>query len=163
MMRTTIMTEKLVRRGVRVAGEYDVDPLAHVIVGELATRELRVLHADATVADSISQIKDRPERHQAYPVPLGDRLQGVVTMRELLGSSGHVLVGQLVARAPVVARPSETARAVIMRMAAEDVGRIVMVDEDDPQRAIGIITRSDLITALANNARTEPTGPEGLA
>ena len=162
MMRTTIMTEKLVRRGVRVAGEYDVDPLAHVAVGAIASKELRVLQALERVGDALTEIKGRAERHQAYPVLKGERLLGVVTARELLAAEPTNHVEHLVARAPVTARPSETVRAAVERMAKEDVGRLIVVDENDPLRATGIITRSDIVSAFARGSRAAAEGPEGM-
>ncbi len=162
MMRTTIMTEKLVRRGVRVAGEYDVDPLAQIAVGALASKTLRVVAADARIADALAELRARDERHQAYPVVRGDRLLGVVTARELLAFDPNERVERVIARPPVVARPSETARAAVMRMAQEKVGRIILVDERDPGRAIGIVTRSDLVTALTRDAGHKPATPEGM-
>ncbi len=162
MMRTTIMTEKLVRRGVRVAGEYDVDPLGHIAVGELASKTLRVVGADARIADALAELRSRHERHQAYPVVRGDRLLGVVTARELLASDPNETVERVIARPPVVARPSETARAAVMRMAQEKVGRIIIVDERDPARAVGIVTRSDLVAALTRTAGHKAAAPEGM-
>ena len=157
MMRTTIMTEKLVRRGVRVAGEYDVDPLAHVIADELATKNPRTIDADLTVGDTLSQL----DRHQAYPVVRHGKLCGVVTTRELMAAHRAEVVGTLVARAPVVARPSQTARAVVELMARSDVGRIILVAENDPTKTIGIITRSDVVAAFAK--KSAPKGaPEGI-
>ena len=160
LMRTTIMTEKLVRRGVRVAGEYDVDPLAHVIVSEIASKQLVTLDADVSVAEALPSLK--LNRHQAYPVVRAGRLVGVVTARELMAAHAEDTVGKLVGREPVVARPSETARVVAERMARADVGRIVLVTEADPGKAIGIVTRSDMITAFAKSSRANDHGPEGL-
>jgi H+/Cl- antiporter ClcA len=149
MMRTTIMTEKLVRRGVRVAGEYDVDPLAHATVRSLASTDLRVVSADARVADATSSLA----RHQAYPVVRAGRLVGVVTARELLAADPERMVESLIARAPVTVKPAESARTAAERMANEDVGRLVVVDELEPGRAIGILTRSDLVTAFARQEK----------
>jgi len=145
MMRTTIMTEKLARRGVKVAGEYDVDPLAQVTVRALATTELRVLAADARIADAIGSLA----RHQAYPVVRAGRLVGVVTARDLLAADPERTVATLVTRPPVTAKPAESARAAVERMANENVGRLIVVDELEPGRAIGILTRSDLVAAYA--------------
>jgi H+/Cl- antiporter ClcA/CBS domain-containing protein len=164
MMRTTIMTEKLARRGVRVAGEYDVDPLAQVAVGTIASRELRVLQAGTRVADALAEIRSRAERHQAYPVVQRDRLVGVITARELLAAEPTNHVEHLVARKPITVTPRVTARSAAERMAKEDVGRLILVDETDPTRAIGIVTRSDIVAAIAQSAREARPGtaPEGL-
>jgi CIC family chloride channel protein len=56
LMRTTIMTEKLVRRGVTVASQYDVDPLANVSVGAVATSTVHSLQAGWTVAEALGEI-----------------------------------------------------------------------------------------------------------
>jgi H+/Cl- antiporter ClcA len=157
MMRTTIMTEKLVRRGVRVAGEYHVDPLSQVSVGELATKDLHTIDADLKVAEALPKL----DRHQAFPVVRHGKLVGVITMREVSKAAIDDVIGELVARKPVVARPSETARAVVERMAHEAVGRIVLVEENDPTKAIGIVTRSDLVAAFAKAAKPDNT-PEGM-
>jgi len=148
MMRTTIMTEKLARRGVKVAGGYDVDPLAQVTVRALATMDLRVLSADARIADAITTLA----RHQAYPVVRAGRLVGVVTARELLAADPEHTVATLVARPAVTAKPAESARTAAERMANEDVGRLIVVDELEPGRAIGILTRSDLVAAYAKGS-----------
>jgi CBS domain-containing protein len=164
MMRTTIMTEKLARRGVRVAGEYDVDPLAQVAVGSIASRQLRVLKAEAFIADAIGEIRSRAERHQAYPVIKGERLIGVVTARELLAAQPMDIVERLVSRKPVTVTSRETARSAAERMAKEDVGRVIVVHDTDSTRAIGIVTRSDIVAAIARGSReARPANtPEGL-
>jgi CIC family chloride channel protein len=84
-----------------------------------------------------------------------------VPARELLAAHRDDIVGKLVARAPVVARPSQTARAVVELMARSDVGRIVLVAETDPTKTIGIITRSDVVAAFAK-AKTPKNAPEGI-
>ncbi len=160
MMRTTIMTEKLVRRGVKVAGEYDVDPLAQTAVGQIATRNLHVVDGDRTAAQALDELHHH--KHQAYPVVRGHRLIGVVTRTALSAAAGATRVGDLASRPPVVARPSETARAAVQRMAEHHVGRIIMVDEDDPTLAIGIISRSDVIAAFGTAAKPGGAMPEGL-
>jgi hypothetical protein len=50
---------------------------------------------------------------------------------------------------------------VIERMAKADVGRIVLVTEDDPTHAIGIATRSDFIAAFAKQIHND-AAPEGI-
>jgi H+/Cl- antiporter ClcA len=161
MMRTTIMTEKLVRRGVKVAGEYDVDPLAQVAVGAIATKKVRMFDADTLVSEAIADLQSRIERHQAYPVVRAGELIGVVTARELLAATSTELVARVIARKPVTVLPDETARVAAERMAKEDVGRLVVVHEDDPTRTVGILTRSDIVAAFGRTRRAGHA-PEGI-
>jgi predicted transcriptional regulator len=123
--------------------------------------EPRVLQAGARIADALSEIKSRSERHQAYPVVRGGRLIGVVTARELLAAEPTNHVEHVIARSPITVTPSETARTAAERMAKQDVGRLVVVDDGDPTRAIGIVTRSDIVAAIARNGR-QGVGPEGI-
>jgi CIC family chloride channel protein len=158
MMRTTIMTEKLVRRGVSVAGEYDVDPLAHVLVGTIATRKLKTVDADRTVGEVVATL----DRHQAYPVTRGDHLVGVITVRALMAAATTARIDTLIARPPVTVYLHETARAAVDRLAKEGVGRLVVVDDDAPDQPVGIVTRSDIVAAFAQNAPRARDVPEGL-
>ena len=131
--------------------EYDVDPLAHVQISEIASRELRVMRHDVTAAEAIVDLDQRGLRHQGYPVVEGERLVGVVTRTLLLAADPATRVHAMIDRPPVTARPRDTARTAASRMAHDDVGRIVVVD--DLARPIGIVTRSDLIAALARARR----------
>jgi chloride channel protein, CIC family len=159
MMRTTIMTEKLVRRGVTVAGEYDVAPLAHVLVGSIASREVKTVDADATVGEVVANL----DRHQAYPVVRGDQLVGVITVRELMAAAADERISTLIARPPVTIYARETARVAVERMATEEVGRLVVVDDKAPTRPVGIITRSDIVAAFGkNNQQRAHDAPEGM-
>ncbi|HEY3805929.1 MAG TPA: CBS domain-containing protein [Kofleriaceae bacterium] len=148
-MRTTIVTEQVVPRGVE--SEYEVSPLAHVTVGSLASTTIRSLEADARVGDAIQSLA----RHQAYPVIRDGRLIGVITSRELLAADPSVEVGSLITRPSVTASAKELARVAAERMANEGVGRLVIVDDDDAYRVIGMLTRSDLVTAFARDAGQE--------
>src|SRR5262249_46633441 len=47
LMRESLMTEKLVRRGLRVHGDYEVDVLRTMTVGELMTRAVQTIPSDA--------------------------------------------------------------------------------------------------------------------
>ena len=149
LMKTTIMTEKLARRGVQVAAEYDVDPLAHVLVGQLATRALQVLPSTATVSETLTRLAREGVQHQAYPVIREGKLVGVVTMRSLLGGSPDARVEELVSRKPVVIRPDENGRAAASKMAVHGIGRLIVVDPNDRDVPIGIISRSDLIRGFS--------------
>ena len=151
LMRTTIMTEKLARRGLEVAADYAVDPLAHVRLAELASRALCTVDANASAAVALAGLGPH---HQAFPVLDGGRLLGVITRAELAVADDDTLVATLVTRAPVVANPHDSARIAADRMAAAGVGRIVVVDPSDATRAIGIVTRSDLLSSLV--PRTTP-------
>ncbi|HEY1923442.1 MAG TPA: CBS domain-containing protein, partial [Tepidisphaeraceae bacterium] len=56
-------------------------------------------------------------------------------------------IGDLVARPPITVHPDTTLRQAAHEMIRHDVGRLIIVERHNPQLAIGIITRSDLLRA----------------
>ncbi|WP_267221883.1 chloride channel protein [Dyella silvae] len=158
MMRNTIMTEKIARRGVRVPTEYAADYLERISVADACSRDVVSLRASQRLGEvrewlSTEQVA---ARHQGFPVlDEGGRLLGVVTRRDLLNGAvgGDAIVQSLVHRAPLVVREDHTLREAADHMVEADVGRLVVVGGKDMQQVVGIITRGDLLKAHAQRLR----------
>jgi CBS domain-containing protein len=90
--------------------------------------------------------------HQGFPV-LDDqgRLSGVVTRRDLLNSahSGLLRLGEIIHRPPVVVYDDSTLRDAADQMVLEHVGRLPVVKRGQPNELVGILSRSDLLSAHA--------------
>ena len=94
--------------------------------------------------------------HQGFPVVnAAGILVGVVTRRDALGSEapGQLTVGAVVKRGPAVIYGDNTLREAADHMVREGVGRLVVVDRQGPPRPIGILTRSDLLSAHGRRLR----------
>jgi CIC family chloride channel protein len=160
LMRNTIMTEKIARRGVVVPGEYVSDHWEQVPVRSAGVREVVTLAASDTLASVRLWLETREpgSRHQGYPV-LDDkgRLTGVVTRRDLLDGSpeGGRRIGDLVKRAPVTITEDRSLREAADFMVREGVGRLPVMAQGRKDLMVGILTRRDLISAhgarLADN------------
>ncbi|HWH50807.1 MAG TPA: chloride channel protein [Gemmatimonadaceae bacterium] len=154
LMRSSIMTEKLARRGTPVRTEYMADFLDRVQVRDAITREVATIAASQTLGEVRAWLGTRtaPTVHQAFPVVDGDgALIGVVNRYELLDtkSDNAVLVRELVLSAPAVVYEENTLREAADHMVRAKVGRLPVVLRDDPRRVVGIISRSDLLSAHA--------------
>jgi H+/Cl- antiporter ClcA len=152
MMRNTIMTEKIARRGVRVPSEYAADFLDQVTAGACASRPVVTLGGDDLLESVRAWIGGRGpgSSHQGFPVVDGDgALIGVVTRRDLLDPerSGKALVRHLIHRPLAVAFEDTSLREAADHMLQEEVGRLPVVTRVEPRRAVGILTRSDLLDA----------------
>jgi CBS domain-containing protein len=64
-----------------------------------------------------------------------------------LESTDGCTVADLLVQPAIVAHEDETCRTVAERMADAEVGRLPVVARDDPDRVVGIVTRSDLLKA----------------
>jgi H+/Cl- antiporter ClcA/CBS domain-containing protein len=154
VMPNTIMTEKIVRRGVRVPAEYHADWLERVLVRDAASAAVTALGADTTVGAARAWLASgaRGAEHQGFPVlGAGERLVGVVTRRDLLdpGADPDATVGAVVKRPPAVAYEDSTLREAADHMVEERVGRLPVVTRSVPWRVVGVLTRSDLLAAHA--------------
>lgn len=158
MMRNTIMTEKIVRRGVRVPSEYMADYLDRITVGAVCERKLVTLDASQT----LGQVREwmaqgAPDsQHQGYPV-VGEegRFLGVLTRRTFFtaGWPASTTLGELITRPPVVVSERNTLREAADHMAMEGVGRLLVLDDRSSKRVVGLLTRSDLISAHAGRLK----------
>jgi CIC family chloride channel protein len=152
MMRSSIMTEKLARRGALVRTEYAADYLSQVLVRDAATRDVVSLKA----SDTLSEIRrwlvsgDKGSSHQGFPV-LDDKGQlcGVVTRRDLLDQAraDGLTIGTLVQRGAVVTYEDNTLREAADHMVRTGVGRLPVVAREAPRVVVGIVSRSDLLSA----------------
>src|SRR5690606_19270995 len=128
LMRTSIMTEKLARRGTPVRAEYAMDHLAQIVVRDAATRDPVTLSAERTLADVRAWLAEGADgaTHQGFPVVDGrGLLLGVVTRRDLLGAEpGTLCVRDVVKRVPVVVFEDGTLRDAADHMVREGVGRL---------------------------------------
>jgi len=150
LMRNTIMTEKLVRRGVRVPSEYAADFLDQIRVDDACSMNVVALAADSTLADAGGVL----DTHQGFPViDPGDHVIGVVTRRDFLGKPPSTRVRDLVRRPPSVVFADMSLREAADHMVRENVGRLPVVARENPRKLIGIVTRSDLLTAHARRLR----------
>jgi Zn-dependent protease/CBS domain-containing protein len=108
---------------------------------------------DTVSADtSLATLTDRMfrERHTGYPVVRGGRLVGVVTLddtREVQEVERDAYrVEDVMATDLVTISPTAEAMDAISTMQQESVGRLPVVDDDG--ELVGLISRSDLMTAF---------------
>jgi CBS domain-containing protein len=138
LMRRSILTEKVARRGHHLAREYRVDPFALMRVHEVMVTDVETLPAGMTLHQVAAHLTAPTTRHPSFPVLDEEgRVLGVVdppavlawrragrhrstTLRELL--AGH---------RTAVAHPDEYLDGLIERMMAANVARLPVVGRDE--------------------------------
>ncbi len=152
LMRTTIMTEKIDRRGVRVPADYSADYLEQVPVRAAMSAPAVTLRATQTLAEVRVWMAggSAATQHRGYPVlDAQDRLCGVLTRRDLLDDTHGPAtpLAALIRRAPLTVHAGHSLREAADHMVLAGVGRLVVVDGEDPQRVLGMLTRGDILAA----------------
>jgi CIC family chloride channel protein len=163
VMKRSILTEKVARRGYSISREYAVDPLERLSLAEVMTTDVVTVPASMPIRDLMTQrfFAGRDQRHPGYPVvDRAGKLIGVITRSNvldhwtnaLLGGDDAIVIGPIIAydlveRQVVTAFPSESCRAAAERMAEAGVKRLPVVAPDDPNRLLGIVSLGDLLQA----------------
>ncbi|MGW5662350.1 chloride channel protein [Streptomyces sp. NPDC003758] len=157
LLKRSVLTEKLARRGLHLTREYSVDPLEVHLVRQLETPAAVTFDSDRAAGEITALLRaahdagdcDRLLAQRLYPVldAHGD-LAGVVTRSRMIHAdpSDRTPVGDLAVPA-VTAHPDETLRALANRMAQHDVSRLLVVTRDERPRVEGIISLRHLLAA----------------
>ena len=91
-------------------------------------------------------------RHQGFPI-VADQglLAGLLTRRDLTDPAVPVsaTLRSLIHRPPALAFEDNSLREAADQMVRENVGRLPVVSRKEPRRLIGLISRSDLLSAHA--------------
>jgi Zn-dependent protease/CBS domain-containing protein len=123
-----------------------------VSVQEVMTHreELHVVGPGTSVAELIERMFR--ERHTGYPVLANDRVAGIVTLsdaREVDEVEREAFpVEDVMTREMETATPETPVMDAFETMQAEGIGRLLVVDSSDSDRLIGLVSRTDVMTAL---------------
>jgi CIC family chloride channel protein len=156
MPNSSIMTEKLARRGLRVHQDYETDVLSQARVGETMEQDLPVVPASSTVAALAARIAQHDPavaRHEALLIlDETGKLAGIITRGDLLrafdeDSSGAMTVQEAGSTRLVVTHPDEMVSEAAAKMLRNDVGRLPVVDRADHGKVVGYLGRSGVMAA----------------
>lgn len=162
LLKRSILTEKIARRGYHLSREYAVDPLEILFVRDAMRTNLVAFQSDSSLEQvrTVLSAKQAPRGQRLYPVVDEDRrLRGVVT-RSDLGNwldnlhRGNETLAEVVAD-PVVAHPDEPLRVVVYRMAETGLTRFPVVERGDERKLLGVIGLRDLLSARTRNLSEE--------
>jgi H+/Cl- antiporter ClcA/predicted transcriptional regulator len=149
VMRRSIMTEKIARRGLHIYREYSVDPQERVFVEEVMTADVVAIFAGLALDDVERQYFGQEQSHRAFPVvDAHGSLLGMLDralLQKAMARDIHGTLDTLFDKPAAYAVPTETCQAVARRMATLHLERLPVVDSHDACRLVGIISRSDLV------------------
>jgi CIC family chloride channel protein len=164
MPASSIMTEKLARRGLHVHQDYEADVLSQARVAETMEQEFPSIPANTTVGALAARIaKHEPAvaRHEALLI-LDDagKLCGIITRGDLLraldkDSSGAMTIQEAGATRLVVTHPDELVSEAASKMLRNDIGRLPVVDRSDHRKAVGYLERSGVMAARLRRFQDE--------
>jgi len=163
LLRRSILTEKVARRGYHVMREYIVDPFETMRVSDIMAKPIDSLPASTSISDVVAffTAPDAPKRHKSYPVvDTEDRVLRMITRSDVLRwtmdgwPSGECLGDVVSDRDLVTGYDDDLVGQLADRMAAADVSRVPILRHSD-DGLVGLVARRDLLRVRATVIKHE--------
>jgi chloride channel protein, CIC family len=163
LLRRSILTEKVARRGYHVSSEYAVDPLELLYAREVMRVPAVILDANKHIGEAVKDLgRDVTQSQRLLPVvdQFGS-LEGVVRRgqfekqcKEALDSGQNPSLREIMLTSPVVAYADDPLRVVVNRMAEKGVTRLPVVQSGNG-KFLGLVSLDDLLKARSRHLEEE--------
>lgn len=154
ILKRSILTEKVARRGFHVLREYAIAPLDVVFAREVMTTRIITLHPEMTLAEAEQILAASADRRFQRLLPVVDHagnLVGAFPWQDIVERALHGKldgkVGEEMKKNVIVTYPDESLRRVADQMILHNVGVLPVVKREPPGRLCGIITQFNLLAA----------------
>jgi len=170
LLRRSILTEKVARRGHHLIREYSVDPFEIHRVEEVMDKNVPTIPSTMTVAELSRNISAGDPVGQRQGTPIVDEkgeLAGIITRSDLMKAMertrDQVTVLQAGTASVVVGYPDELLRDAVKRMLDHGIGRLPIVERGNPKRLVGYLGRAGVMAARVRMFEEEHLRERGRA
>jgi CBS domain-containing protein len=160
ILKRSILTEKIARRGHHLTREYSIDPFELMRVSDVMITDVETLPSGMKIDDAVTFFTGHDRRHNSYPVVDGNRhVIGMVARSDVLSlirepSHGASTLFDIVsATSLTVGYPEEMIISLIDRMMLNDVGRAPVVDAKG--KLAGLVARKDILNVRSHTRASE--------
>jgi H+/Cl- antiporter ClcA/CBS domain-containing protein len=156
IMRRSILTEKLARRGHHITREYSIDPFELARVRDVMDREVTTVPSSMKLSELSARIAagdaELSRRQATLIVDDHQRLVSIITRGDIFRASREkykpdMTVAEAGTGNLVVAFPDEPLYSALTKMLKRGVGRLPVVERHDPGRVIGYLGRAAILSA----------------
>ena len=172
LMRRSILTEKLARRGHHVTREYSIDPFEFARVREVMDRDLSAIPATM----KLTELSDRlatgdpslTRRQGTLIVDEQNQLVGIITRGDIVRALRQNPLEELTVLEAgstnlTVAFPDEPLHAALTKMLTRGVGRLPVVERKHPGTVVGYLGRAAILSARMKIHEEENLRQKGWA
>ena len=161
---SSIMTEKLTRRGYSVPEEYEASVLKALRVSDVMRKDVQPILPEKPVGEVAERMaRGDPAFNLTQGLPIvdsEDQLVGVVTQGDLLRAlekdpTGRTTVLDAGSNRLIVAYPDELVMDALFRMLKYNIGRLPVVTRKNQHRLIGYLNRANILSAWTRQIEDE--------
>ncbi len=170
LMKRSILTEKLARRGQHIAREYSVDLFELMRVADVMDRDFAVLPANTPLSKYSARVASGDPlvcSHQGtLIVNEGGELAGIITRGDIVRAfaqsrDANLTVLEAGQKDLIVTYPDETLYDVIAKLLRHDIGRLPVVERGAPKKVVGYLGRAGILSAREKYHREEDVRESG--
>ena len=163
LMRRSILTERVARRGHHITREYAIDPFQYTRVEQIMTKEVDTLPASMPVGDAVAFFSGPEDAmlHKSYPVVDEARhVIGMVSRSDALrwtreGWAAGMKLKDLAAQQNLfIGYADELVGQLADRMASADIGRVPIIERGS-DTLVGLVARRDILQVRAQSIQDE--------
>src|SRR5215831_7092190 len=157
MMKRSILTEKISRRGFHLSREYAIDPLEILSVREVMRTNVVTLPPKTNIQDLFNTELAADAAQRLFPVVNAHaELTGVLTFKDLQNvRDGACTIAEIQKKSVVTAFPDEPLRLIVYRMAETGLTRMPVVARGGTAKVVGMISLADLLRARTRDLEEE--------
>jgi len=157
VMKRSILTEEISRRGFHLSREYAIDPLEILFVRDVMRTSITTLPQDGDTDGVLHMMRTADPAQRLFPIVNDQaRLTGVLTRQDLQNVEFRAAtIAELKKTNVVTAFPDEPLRLVVYRMAETGLTRMPVVDRSQSLKVLGMISLSDLLRARTRDLEEE--------
>lgn len=153
LMKNTIMTEKISRRGVRTPDSYEPDILQKMIVAEV-TGPCEILNARNTIEEVLEDLTTDTRAHPAHFIVADEKgtYKGLVSSCSLFNrmQQAGATLGSLLVQNNIFVYGSDSLRTAVEKLAKEGVEVLPVISVDNTG-VTGTVSYQDIISAYKKN------------
>ncbi len=156
LLRRSILTEKLARRGQHIAREYSVDLFEMMRVSEVMDRNVPLIPETTPLPRFSARLASGdPLVCTRQGTLLGNErgeLTGIITRGDIVrcferSRDDSLTLGEVGSRKLIVTYPDETLHDALAKMIRHDIGRLPVVERENETRALGYFGRASILSA----------------
>ncbi len=164
LLKRSILTEKLARRGQHITREYSVDLFELNRVGDVMDKTPPTISAATPLSEVSARIANGDPvltaRHALIVVdeaqrPVGILTRGDVMRREQDDPENHETVLDAATTELIVTHPDEPLHDAIGKMLHHDIGRLPVVSRENPKQLVGYLGRGEILAARWHHHQEE--------